>query len=191
MSAEDSRLLRELHEAFLGPVQSGSLLRTPGEGAIWSTVQLLRNIDANLHPLFSLMISWLGDPVERARLAQIAASNDPGAQLAATILDRITSADTPPLQGQSPHVDPAPASAPVNAVQAALEATPPPQVVYLPEPRQEPPQPQQRTPGQLLGTAFDALMELRLGTQLPPDIQAPLDALMGVLKTYPQQEEQK
>lgn len=192
MSAEDSRLLRELHDALLGPVQSGSLLRTPGEGAIWSTVQLMRNVDANLHPLFSLLLSWLGDPQERARLERIAASNDPGATLAATILDRITTADGPPLTVQSPHVDPAPVvDTPQAAVSAPPQAAPPPQVVYVPQAAPQPPQPQERTPGQLLGAAFDALMELRLGTQLPPDVQAPLDALMGVLKAYPQQEDKK
>lgn len=161
-----------LYHLFTDPVPSQSALRMPGEGLVGSVVQLVRNIDGMVHPMLVELLARLGDPNEITRLHAVAdcldADRARDAALAATILERIASGD--PVLVTNPAVQVAPVA---TAVQAAI---PVPATVNG------------STTGALIGAAYDALAALQLSTGLPVEAKAPMEALIGVLKTYPKDE---
>lgn len=158
----------QLFHALMDPVPSQSPLRELGEGTIGSIAKLIRNIDGSVHVAIVEALAKLGDPEELARLHRIATA-DPvrypdrqkDAVLAATILARIAAhpdTTTPPAQ-------------------------PPVPVVPIPPWPTTPPS--GSTTGQHVGQLYDALEQLHLAGTLPPEVQAPLAALINVLQSYP------
>lgn len=169
-----------LFHALMDPVPSQSALRMPGEGVVGNPIQLIRNIDGMVHPMLVELLARLGDPREINRLHAVADTSEAGreadAALAATILDRIASGD--PVLVTNPAVSVAPVAA---AVEAAVPAAP----VVVSQPYTVTPS---STTGQLIGAAYDALAALQLSSGLPTEAKAPMEALIGVLKTYPKDE---
>lgn len=166
-----------LFHLLTDPVPSQSPLRMPGEGLVGNPIQLVRNIDGMLHPMLVELLARLGDPREINRLHAVANTDEVGreadASLAATILERIASGD--PVLVTNPAIQLPPVAA---AVQAAAPAAP----VAVSQPIVAP---ATSTTGQLIGAAYDALEALQLSTGLPSEAKAPMEALIGVLKTYP------
>lgn len=169
-----------LYHLFTDPVPSQSALRMPGEGVVGNPVQLIRNIDGMLHPMLVELLARLGDPREIARLHAVADTTEAGresdAALAATILDRIASGDPVLVTNATVQLPP---------VAAAVEAATPAAPVVVSQPYTIAPE---STTGQLIGAAYDALAALQLSTGLPSEAKAPMEALIGVLKTYPKDE---
>lgn len=180
LSDAEQRELLELCRRQSGyPRVSRSALRhldeKPGEtisGFAWNT-------DGSVHVLYCYMRASLGDPVELALLREVAAADPvkyPDRQK-----DRLLA------QAMLHHI--AEKKDAGKGVAAAVEYPSP----VLPPPTYTPPetlpavvtngaQPEKST-GELIGAAYDALQALRLADALPIEERAPLAALIAVLQT--------
>ena len=171
MSALTPDEQRALFNEIMSRHPSRSPLRRLGEGDIGDPVDTEYAIDGNVHVLVVELLARLGSPSQLALLESIA-NADPvqypdrqeDAVLAATILERIYSG-APGLVTQPSVVVPA-ASAAVSAPNVAPPTT---------------------SIGGRIGALYDALESLQLGTDLPTEAKAPLEALVAVLKSYPKE----
>jgi predicted chitinase len=191
LSADAERMIRELHAAFLGPIDSASVLRKPGEGKIHTLARLLRYIDGNLHPVLMRMLAELNHPGAMADLRELAdvdLSRYPecaaGKDLATAILADVTTAVEPQVvnvTNGSASTDTGAVTAAVTAAVRDAAAALQPQIVYTPAP--EPVATQfTGTPGQIIGQAYDAIAALDVNADLPPETKATLGALITILQ---------
>lgn len=171
MSALTPDEQRALFNEIMSRHPSRSPLRRLGEGDIGDPMDTEYAIDGNVHILVVELLARLGSPSQIALLEEVA-NADPvrypdrqeDAQLAATILDRIYSGDQTLVT--RPQVQLPPTPAPVSAPIAAPATT---------------------SIGGRIGQLYDALESLQLGSDLPAEAKAPLEALVAVLKSYPKE----
>lgn len=176
---------RNLYDALMTQRPSRSPLRHLNEGTVGDAPDQVWDIDGNVHLLVVKALAMLGDPESLALLQEVAAADPalyPDRQkdrlLAQAILHDSMSASAP--QAPAPAAPPAP-FAPVDSPPPVAPSLPPLTSVTLTAAPVA-------SPGQLIGQMYDALAALRLHATLPAEVAAPLDALIGVLKSYPKEQ---